>query len=315
MPIRLNSSITSTFIAGNPRTVTPAAVTVWASVPKYTATIAPMKTQRIRRKRPCVSRYVLHVSYQLGDLAHRPMHGEVLELRVLREAEQESERADHEAPEQQRPPPDAAEERGLIEIGQHERGLAASRMLKRRNYHRRRSPEGRRRLAVSVLVVLDTEVRDLLLAHHPAQRVLQLGLLNEQVVLGVQPRRGLRALKVEGQPFLNAREPGASGQVEEQRQIEHDRRGEDPVPAQEVDFDLHRIAEPSEDVDVVPAFFVVAPRRVVIDPHLVVDLAIQLGIKIRLEDVLEQTELRFFLGLERLGGVQHFAVSVAQDGW
>src|SRR2546430_72353 len=49
-------------VAGTRRTVTPAAFTVWASVPKYTATIAPMKTQRIRRKRPCVSRYVLQVS-------------------------------------------------------------------------------------------------------------------------------------------------------------------------------------------------------------------------------------------------------------
>ena len=70
---------------------------------------------------------------QLGDLPHRPVHGEVLELRVLGESEQQSERANHEAPQQQRPSPDAAKERGLIEIGQHERGLAASRMLKRRN--------------------------------------------------------------------------------------------------------------------------------------------------------------------------------------
>lgn len=37
-----------------------------------------------------------------------------------------------------------------------------------------------------LLVILLPQVRDLLFAHEPAQRVLQLGLLNEQVVLGVE---------------------------------------------------------------------------------------------------------------------------------
>ena len=40
-----------------------------------------------------------------------------------------------------------------------------------------------------VLVVLEAEVGDLLLAHHPAQRVLELRLLDEEVVLRVEPWR------------------------------------------------------------------------------------------------------------------------------
>jgi hypothetical protein len=62
MPIRLNSRMTITLIAGNPRTIAPLASTVRASAPKYSATIAPMKSHRMRRKRPCVSKYVLQVS-------------------------------------------------------------------------------------------------------------------------------------------------------------------------------------------------------------------------------------------------------------
>src|SRR5213592_3615943 len=107
----------------------------------------------------------------------------------------------------------------------------------------------REALFLRVFVVFDAEMRDLLLPQQPAQRVLELRLLNEEVVLGVETLRKLWALKVEGQPFLNARQAGARGQVEEQREIEHDRRGQNRIAAQEIDLDLHRIAKPSEDVD------------------------------------------------------------------
>ena len=46
-----------------------------------------------------------------------------------------------------------------------------------------------------LVVVLAAEVGDLLLAHHPAQRVLELGQLDEQVVLGIEAGRRHRALK------------------------------------------------------------------------------------------------------------------------
>src|SRR6266545_1968601 len=102
------------------------------------------------------------------------------------------------------------------------------------------------RLLVGVLVVFDAQVRDLVFAHHPAQRVLELGLLNEEVVLGIETGGHLRALKVEGQPFLNTEKPGPVRQIEEERQVEDDGRRENRVAAQEVDLDLHRVAEPPE---------------------------------------------------------------------
>ena len=81
--------------------------------------------------------------------------------------------------------------------------------------------------------------------------------------------------------------PAALRQIEEQHQIEHDRRRQNRVAAQEIDLDLHRIAQPSEDIDVVPTFFVIAARRVIVDADLVVNLPVQLGIKLRLQNVLE----------------------------
>src|SRR6185295_3398788 len=82
------------------------------------------------------------------------------------------------------------------------------------------------RLLVGVLVVFDAQVRDLLFPHHPAQRVLEFGLLDEEVVLGVQAGGALRALEVEGEPLLDAGQAGPMRQVEEQRQVEHDRSRE-----------------------------------------------------------------------------------------
>ncbi len=48
-----------------------------------------------------------------------------------------------------------------------------------------------------ILIVLGVEVGDLLLSHQVPERVLELDLLNEKVVLRIQARRRLRALEVE----------------------------------------------------------------------------------------------------------------------
>ena len=61
------------------------------------------------------------------------------------------------------------------------------------------------------VVILATKVCDLVLAHYPAQSVLQLGELNKQVVLGVKARCNLRALVIERKPFLNTTQTGALG--------------------------------------------------------------------------------------------------------
>src|ERR1043166_7588904 len=109
-----------------------------------------------------------------------------------------------------------------------------------------------------LIVVLTAKMRDQLFALEIPQRVLQLHQLNEQIVFGVQTRRVNRRLEVKRQPLLDAAHVRAPGQIEEQRDVEHNRRGKNAVAAQEVDLQLHRVPEPAEDVDVVPAFL---PRR------------------------------------------------------
>src|SRR5207302_2637159 len=51
-----------------------------------------------------------------------------------------------------------------------------------------------------LIVVFLPQVRNQIRAHHPAQRVLQLHGLDEQVMFGIQPRRGHGRLEVEAQP-------------------------------------------------------------------------------------------------------------------
>ena len=96
-------------------------------------------------------------------------------------------------------------------------------------------------------------------------------------------------------------------------QIQHDRRRQDAVTAQEIDLDLHRITEPSVDVDVVPAFFIVASRRIVVDADLVGEILVKVRIKLRLKDLIQDGQLAFFLRLERFRIVENFAVAIAED--
>ena len=107
-------------------------------------------------------------------------------------------------------------------------------------------------------------MRDELFATHVSQRVLQLHQLDKQIVLGIQAGGMHRTLEVEGEPLLDAAHAGALRQVEKEHEIEHDRRGEDAVSTQEIDLELHLVAEPPDQIDVVPALFVVAARRIVV---------------------------------------------------
>src|SRR5256885_16930976 len=123
----------------------------------------------------------------------------------------------------------------------------------------RRSPPASRlspatsRLPLSRCVVLQPQVRDLVLTHQVPQRVLQLRLLNEEIVFRLQTGRGHWTLIVERQPLLDALHSRTLCEVAEEREIEHDRRGKNGVAAKEIDLDLHRVVHPPDNVDVVPA--------------------------------------------------------------
>lgn len=69
------------------------------------------------------------------------------------------------------------------------------------------------------LVVLAAEVGDLVLAHHPAQGVLQFGQLHEEIVFGMKPRGYLRALVIEAQPFLDPTHPGPLSEIGKQYEV------------------------------------------------------------------------------------------------
>src|SRR5439155_15285680 len=138
-----------------------------------------------------------------------------------------------------------------------------------------------------LVVVLTAQVGDQLLALQVAQRVLQLHQLNEQIVLGVQTGGVNRTLEVEGQPLLDAVHAGAPRQVEKERDIEHDWSRENAVATEEIDLQLHRVSQPADQIDVVPPLFVVAARRIIVDPHDVAEVFVEVGVELGLEDVIE----------------------------
>src|SRR5690606_15669390 len=129
----------------------------------------------------------------------------------------------------------------------------------------------------------------------------------------VEPGGCHRALIVEAQPLLDAAHAGALGKIHEEGEIQDERRCKDRVAAEKVDLNLHGIAEPSKDIDVVPALFFVAARRIIIDAHAVMHLAVELRMKVRVEDGLEDAELCDLLRAETGGIVEDLAIPVSKD--
>ena len=62
-----------------------------------------------------------------------------------------------------------------------------------------------------------------------AQGVLELGQLDEEVVLGLHAWRALRGLEVEGEPLLDALNARPLGQIDEEEEVEDERCRQDRV--------------------------------------------------------------------------------------
>src|SRR5216117_243002 len=106
-------------------------------------------------------------------------------------------------------------------------------------------------------------------------------------MLWIQPRRMHRTFEVKTQPFLNAAHPAALGQIEEQHKVQDDRRSKNAVAAQEIDLDLHGITKPPVDIDVVPSFFIVSARRIVVNSHFVSEILIEIRIELGLKNLIQ----------------------------
>ena len=111
---------------------------------------------------------------------------------------------------------------------------------------------------------------------HFAESVFEHYVLLEEVVDGhfVLSVVVHRALEEEAEEALDTVASGASSEVAQENEVKAQGSSEDRVAAEEVDFDLHWVAHPSEDVDVVPSLLVVVTRRIVVDAYLVIVLCV-----------------------------------------
>lgn len=150
-------------------------------------------------------------------------------------------------------------------------------------------------------------------SNHFADGLFQHAPLLEQIVYGLVFIIVHRALAEEGEPGLNTFHAGAGCQVAEQYQVEGNRSGQDGITAKEVDLDLHRISHPAEDIDIVPGFLVVAAWRIIVDANLVIEIAIELRILLRFENLFDDRQFADFLGLEVFRLVQNFSVAITQN--
>ena len=115
-----------------------------------------------------------------------------------------------------------------------------------------------------------------LVTAHFADSVLQHCVLLEEVVYGYFVLGVIvhRALEEEAQEALDAVAAVACCEVAQKYEVEAKGCGEDRVAAEEVDFNLHGIAHPAENVDVVPSLLVVIAGGIVVDTYFVIVLCI-----------------------------------------
>jgi hypothetical protein len=102
------------------------------------------------------------------------------------------------------------------------------------------------------------------------ESIFELHHLDEQIVFRVHFGSAHRTLEIEGKPLLHSFETGPLGEVHEKNKVQYDGGGQDGVATQKIHLNLHRIIEPAENIDVVPALLVVSARGVVVYPDLVI---------------------------------------------
>src|ERR1700735_3652122 len=105
-------------------------------------------------------------------------------------------------------------------------------------------------------------------------------MLDEEVVLGIDAGRRVGVFEVKAEPLLDAEALQAWSprcQVHEEDEVKREGRGEDGVAAEEIYLDLHGVTEPTEDIDIVPALFVITTWRVIVNADLVVDVLVEVG--------------------------------------
>src|SRR5579864_8263123 len=90
--------------------------------------------------------------------------------------------------------------RQIERLGESSGKMNAKNQFSRSNASETEAPKLNRR---PLIVILLPEVRNQALAHHPAKSIFQLHELYEQIMLGIQTRRGHRRLEIETQPLLN----------------------------------------------------------------------------------------------------------------
>src|SRR5436190_22066307 len=72
-----------------------------------------------------------------------------------------------------------------------------------------------------LIVIVETEVRNQVFASHPAQSILQLHQLNEQIMLRIEARSRHWAFKIEAQPLLYSAHSSAVCQIQKQHKVQN----------------------------------------------------------------------------------------------
>lgn len=84
-----------------------------------------------------------------------------------------------------------------------------------------------------------------------------------------------RTLQEETQETLDTKTSCTCSQVTQQYKVQAQRSSKNRITAKEINLNLHWIPHPSEDINIIPTFFIIITRRIVIDTYFMIVVCIQ----------------------------------------
>ena len=124
-----------------------------------------------------------------------------------------------------------------------------------------------------------------------------------------------RSLAVERHKLLYAIVAGSQRNVAEEDKIEHQRSRKNRVATEEIHLYCHRITHPTENIYIIPTLLLVATRGIIVDAHLMINIRIEVGVNVAVENILHCRHFTATLSLEILGSIEYHTVAVTEKCW
>ena len=121
-----------------------------------------------------------------------------------------------------------------------------------------------------------------------------------------------RSLAVERHKLLYAIVACSQRNVAEEDKVEYQRSRKNRVAAEEIHLYCHRITHPTKNIDIIPTLLLVATRGIIVDAYLMINIGIEVGINVAVENILQSRDFAATLGFKVIRVIKYHTVTVSK---